>query len=100
RRTTLAEYRSDAPDWDILLDLDALAAAEGENWVWQAVAVLRPSNDRALIYLSRGGADAAVVREFDIERHEFLADGFMLPEAKSEVGWIDRDRLFVGTDFG
>jgi prolyl oligopeptidase len=100
RRTTLAEYRSDAPDWDVLLDLDALAAAEDENWVWQAVTVRRPDNDRALIYLSRGGADAAVIREFDIERHEFLADGFTLPEAKSEAGWIDRDRIFVGTDFG
>jgi prolyl oligopeptidase len=102
RRTTLADYRSDKPNWDVLLDLDAQAAAEDENWVWQAVAVLRPSNDRALIYLSRGGADAAVVREFDIEGRSFVepSDGFALPEAKSEVGWIDRDRIFVGTDFG
>jgi len=100
RRTTLADYRGDKPNWDVLLDLDALADAEGENWVWQSVAVLRPSNDRALIYLSRGGADAAVIREYDMERREFIEDGFTLPEAKSEVGWIDVDRIFVGTDFG
>jgi prolyl oligopeptidase len=100
RRTTMARYRSPEPEWDVLLDLDALAEAEDENWVWQSVAVLRPSNDRALISLSRGGADANVVREFDIERREFLADGFALPEAKSDIGWIDAGRVFVGTDFG
>src|SRR5439155_7617481 len=29
-----------------------------------------------------------------------VADGFALPEAKSAVGWIDLDRIYVGTDFG
>lgn len=33
RRTTLEQYRTDTPDWDVLLDVDALAAAEDENWV-------------------------------------------------------------------
>ncbi len=27
-------------------------------------------------------------------------DGFVLPEAKSEVEWRDRDTIYVGTDFG
>src|SRR5215204_1303543 len=31
RRTTLEEYRKDKPDWETVLDLDALAAAEKEN---------------------------------------------------------------------
>ncbi|WP_159841387.1 prolyl oligopeptidase family serine peptidase [Nocardia sp. CY41] len=103
RRTTLAEYAEDAPDWDVLIDLDAVAAAEDENWVWGGAAVLRPEQSRALISLSRGGADAKVVREFDLERRVFVepADGgFFLPEAKSEIRWIDIDSVYVGTDFG
>ena len=100
RRTTLDEYRTDQPDWEVLLDIDALGAAEGENWVWQGAAVLRPDFRRALVELSRGGADATVVREFDLDRKEFVPDGFTLPEAKTDVGWIDADRVYVGTDFG
>ena len=36
RTTTLESYRTDNPDWEILLDLDALAEAEGEDWIWGA----------------------------------------------------------------
>jgi prolyl oligopeptidase len=100
RRTTLESYREAEPAWEIVLDVDALAAAEGESWVWQRAAVLRPGYRRALVELSRGGADAAVVREFDLTTLSFVADGFSLPEAKSRVGWIDEDRIYVGTDFG
>jgi len=101
RRTTLDEYRRDQPGWEILLDVDALARAEGENWVWQGATVLRPGGYRiALVHLSSGGADASVVREFDVEQRRFVADGFTLPEAKTDVGWIDADRIYVGTDFG
>jgi prolyl oligopeptidase len=100
RRTTLDEYRKQDPDWQVLLDLDALAAEEGENWVWQGVAVLRPEYRRGLVSLSRGGSDACVVREFDLATRAFVADGFTLPEAKSSVHWIDLDRIYVGTDFG
>ena len=77
RRTTLAEYRQDRPDWEVLLDVDALAAQEGENWVWQGATALRPGGYRlALVHLSRGGADASVVREFDIATRGFVLGGF------------------------
>ncbi|EGD55487.1 prolyl oligopeptidase family serine peptidase [Gordonia neofelifaecis] len=99
RRTALESYRGPAPEWDVLIDVDALAAEEGENWVWAGATMNRPAYDRALISLSRGGADAAVVREFDVESRSWAADGFTLPEAKSSVGWIDRDTVYVGTDF-
>jgi prolyl oligopeptidase len=100
RRTTLESYRDQPPAWDVLIDVDALGAAESVNWVWAGASLLRPSLDRALVELSRGGADAAVVREFDVTSRQFVAGGFSLPEAKSEVDWIDRDRIYVGTDFG
>ncbi len=100
RRTTLDDYRRPEPDWDVLIDVDALAAAEDENWVWHGAAVLRPAYEKALVDLSRGGADATVVREFDMTTRAFVDGGFTLPEAKSDVGWVDDDTIFVGTDIG
>ncbi len=100
RRCTLDEYRKPQPAWDTLLDLDALSRAEGENWVWGGAVCLGPDYARALLSLSRGGADAQVVREFDLLARRFVADGFQLPEAKSELAWADLDTVYVGTDFG
>ena len=100
RRTSLAEYRRAAPAWETVLDLDALGSKEGENWVWGGAVGLAPSHHRCLVMLSRGGADATVVREFDTVAKAFVAGGFELPEAKSDIDWIDADTIFVGTDFG
>jgi prolyl oligopeptidase len=100
RRTTLESYRLDSPAWDVVLDVDALAAAEGENWVWGGADVIYPERTRAMITLSRGGSDAAVEREFDMETRSFVTDGFQLPEAKSSTTWEDEDTLLVCTDFG
>lgn len=100
RRTTLEEYRKAEPKWEVILDLDKLAKDESENWVWSGVSLLRPKYDRALINLSRGGADATVTREFDMEKREFVQGGFERPEAKGGLDWMDRDSVFVFTDFG
>lgn len=102
RRTTLEEFKKDSPDWDIILDLDALAAAEDENWVWKGSVCRYPDYDRAFVLLSRGGADATVIREFDLKTCQFVPEeeAFYLPEAKTDVSWIDRDNILVGTDFG
>ncbi|MCR9248088.1 MAG: prolyl oligopeptidase family serine peptidase [bacterium] len=100
RRTSLAEYRKDTPQWDVLLDLDELGRQEDENWVWKGATFLMPERRFCLVSLSRGGADAVVVREFDVEERKFVTDGFTLPESKTMVSWIDRDHIFVGTNFG
>ena len=100
RRTTWHEYRKPQPAWTTVLDLDALARAENENWVWKGAQCMPPAGDRCLLNLSRGGGDAVVVREFDLAKRQFVADGFKLPEAKSDVVWRDRDTIYVGTDFG
>ena len=100
RRTTLASYRTEEPDWDVIIDVDELAREDDENWVWAGAEVIEPDYTLALIELSRGGADATVVREFDMEKREFVIDGFQLPEAKSAVSWEDHDTVLVGTDFG
>jgi prolyl oligopeptidase len=100
RRTTLAEFRKDAPKWELLLDIDALGKAEGTNWVWGGAECLRPEYNRCLINLSRGGADATITREFDIADRAFVKGGFERPEAKGDLSWIDSDTVYVGTDFG
>ncbi|MBB5161813.1 prolyl oligopeptidase [Mycobacterium sp. AZCC_0083] len=100
RRTTLDSYRTAEPDWDVLIDLDELAATDDENWVWAGADVIEPDLTLALIGLSRGGSDASVVREFDMRTRQFVTDGFELPEAKTDVTWQDADTVIVGTDFG
>ncbi|MBC7656233.1 MAG: S9 family peptidase [Frankiaceae bacterium] len=100
RRTTLAEYRKASPQWEVLIDLDALNAAEGIAWVWHGVDCLKPDNRRCLIALSRGGSDADVTREYDLSTRAWIADGFSRPEAKGSLGWRDADSVFVSTDFG
>ena len=100
RRTTLASYRSAAPVWETVLDVDALARKEGAPWVFEGATCLPPEHRRCLVALSRGGADAAVQREFDTVTKTFVEGGFSLPEAKSSVAWRDADTLWVGTDFG
>ncbi|MCC6511355.1 MAG: S9 family peptidase [Pirellulaceae bacterium] len=100
RRTTMDQYKFANPTWDVILDLDKLGAEEKENWVWHGVEMLRPDYKRCLITLSRGGADADVTREFDLEKREFVKDGFVRPEAKGGMGWIDLDHVFIMTDFG
>jgi prolyl oligopeptidase len=100
RRTTLDEYRKPQPAWETVLDLDALGRAEGENWVWAGAQCFGPAYRRCLLSLSRGGADATVLREFDTVDKRFVDGGFALPEAKTFVDWEDADTLLVGTDFG
>ncbi|MFT4179651.1 MAG: prolyl oligopeptidase family serine peptidase [Thermomonas sp.] len=100
RRTTLDEYRKPQPRWEAVLDLDALNRAEGENWVFHDADCLRPDYTRCLIALSRGGADADVTREFDLTTKTWVEGGFFRPEAKGALSWIDRDTVYVSTDFG
>lgn len=100
RRTSEDSYRTDAPDWETILDFDALAEAEGENWVFKGANCLMPEGKRCLVTLSNGGKDAAIRREFDIESKSFVDGGFTLPEAKAGVEWVDEDTLLVATDWG
>lgn len=100
RRTTLESYRTANPDWDVIIDVDKLADADGQSWVWGGADVIEPELTRALIALSPGGSDAVTVREFDMTTRTFVDDGFQLPEAKIRLAWEDLDTVLVGTDFG
>jgi prolyl oligopeptidase len=100
RRTTIDDYLQDEPTWETVMDLDAIAEAEGENWVWKGAQGLYPDYKLFLVTLSRGGGDASVVREFDAEKKAFVEGGFHVPEAKSRISWKDENTLWLGTDFG
>jgi prolyl oligopeptidase len=100
RRTGWNDYLSGDPAWETVLDVGALAEAEGVNWAWGGATCLPPEYARCLVRLSRGGADAVEVREFDAVARRFLSDGFFLSEAKQSVAWLDEDRVLVASDFG
>ncbi|WP_407524191.1 prolyl oligopeptidase family serine peptidase [Methylobacterium oryzisoli] len=100
RRTTLESYRSDEPAWEVLLDLDALAREENEDWVWAGAISLPPAHERVLLQLSRGGGDATLLREFDLPTRRFVPDGFALPEGKSYPAWLDADTVLLASPLG
>jgi prolyl oligopeptidase len=104
RRTTLEEYRKPQPQWETVIDLDALNEAEHrtqqDKWVWHGADCFKPEYKRCLIALSPGGSDADVTREFDLTTRQWVRDGFFRKEAKGALGWIDQDTVYVFTDFG
>jgi len=99
RRARLDDYAANTPRWETVLDIDALALSENANWVYQG-ADCDPSGVRCMISLSNGGLDASTDREFDLQTRQFVSDGFVVPEAKSNLGWLDRDTLLVATNWG
>jgi len=100
RRATLASYLTGDAQWEVLLDLDALAIKEQKNWVFKGMGLRYPDYTRGLARLSIGGSDAVVIREFDLTTKDFVPGGFELPEAKGSMYWIDDDHVFVQTNFG
>ncbi len=103
RRTTRESYATETPEWETILDFDELAEKEGKNWVYKGASTYRDKDtDRyfSLVSLSDGGKDAIVRREFDIEKKEFVDQGFRTPEAKQSASWLGPDTLLIGTDWG
>ena len=100
RKTSKADYASADPHWTTVLDLDALAAAEHANWVWEGDNCLSPDYRRCMIMLSDGGEDAQTVREFDLKTMAFVPGGFVLPHSKQNFDWLDENTLLVARDWG
>ena len=100
RRTTLPRFASEEPDWEVVIDIDALSAEENKQWVFKGMDCLPEHPQHCLVSLSPGGGDAVVSREFNSINKTFVKDGFFLPLAKGGASWIDADTVFVSTDFG
>ncbi len=100
RRSTWESYLTGNPEWETVLSIDALAEEEDVNWSYAGAVCLPADYTRCLVRLSRGGADAVEIREFNTITKTFIEDGFYLPEAKQSVDWLDENTLLIASDFG
>jgi len=100
RQTSLAEYSKAQPQWQTLLDIDALSATEGKNWVFKGTTCAESHYNLCMVSLSDGGKDAVEMREWDRASKSFVDKGFYLPEAKIALSWHSPDSLHVGTNWG
>jgi len=95
RRATLDRYRSADPAWEVVLDIDAIASAEQQDWYLDGVSHYTLTPKRCLVHLTRGGLDATVTREYDLARRQFVDGGFAFPEGKNHIIWRTEDEVFV-----
>ena len=103
RRTTLESYATDTPEWETIVDFDKLAEEEGRNWVYKGANCFQPEEGGkwlCMVSLSDGGKDAVIQREFDLSTKTFVQDGFVTPEAKQGIAWVDADTVLIATDWG
>ena len=100
RETTIDDFENSSPKWSTILDIDSLNKEEGKSWVYEGVECLPPRDALCLVKLSDGGRDEVNVREFDASKKKFIEAGFQLPAAKTDIAWLDKDTILVGTDFG
>ncbi len=100
RRISFSDYLKKNKTWEILIDIDKLCETEETNWAFKNTYYIHGNNDLCAVELSIGGSDAAVIREFDLRKKEFVEDGFIVDEAKSSFRWIDENTVYVATDFG
>jgi prolyl oligopeptidase len=100
RRTTIEEFRKPNPQWEVVLDVDKLAAEENQDWLLNWTQPLAGKHPHTIVGLSRGGSDAVTLREFDLDTKSFVAGGFTLTEAKSGVAWLDADTLLLSSAHG
>ncbi len=100
RRSRLESYTSGDPDWETLLDIDELSKKDDIKWVYKGSRGLYPDYNRFLIQLSKGGGDAVVTKELDVNTKQFIKDGFFIDESKGSASYVDENTLIVSTDFG
>jgi prolyl oligopeptidase len=100
RRSLLESYTSGNPVWETLLDIDKLSETDGKKWVYKGSEGLYPDYNRFLIQLSDGGGDAVYIKEFDVNKKQFIENGFSIDEAKGFASYVDENTLQVSTDFG
>jgi prolyl oligopeptidase len=99
RQTNLPDFKSAAPNWRTVLDLDALSKAEKANWFWKGANCHEPEEVRCILSLSDGGEDAVTAREFDLVNGRFAEGGFSLPSGKQEIAWEDSETLLVAREW-
>ena len=100
RRSPLEDYKNGNPIWETLLDIDKLSETDDIKWVYKGSSGLYPDYNSFLIKLSNGGGDAVVTKEFDVNKKQFIENGFSIDESKGSARYLDENTLIVATDFG
>lgn len=99
RRTSKSSYIANKCEWETLIDLDKLSKKENKNWVFEGADFLAPLNEKCLIYLSDGGTDENIIREFDVKSKTFVTNGFELPSGKGNVAWLNENEILITRTF-
>jgi prolyl oligopeptidase len=100
RRTSYNDYIEMNDKWEVLLDIDELCASENTQWSFDYADFLYDNDSICTVELSLGGSDAVEIREFDLFKKEFVTGGFFVGKAKTGFKWIDKNTVYVSTDFG
>lgn len=93
KRIAVADFNAKKDNWEVAFDLDKLAKAEGQNWVWKSLNCYKKDQTKCLFFLSNGGKDAITAREYDLNKKEFVQDGFSFPESKSQFEWYNENTI-------
>ncbi|HEY2467718.1 MAG TPA: prolyl oligopeptidase family serine peptidase [Terracidiphilus sp.] len=100
RRTSLDSYLAETPQWETVIDYDALGKQDQKSWVGKGLDCLEPEEQLCMVALSVGGEDAITLREFDLKTSKFVESGFVMPRGKQRLAWLDKDTLLIGRDWG
>ena len=100
RATSYRSYLSQTPKWQSKLDIDALAAKEQINWVFEGAECLAPAAEHCLVQLSNAGEDAQTLREYNTQTGQFISGGFVFPRAKQQAAWVDDNTVLVARAWG
>lgn len=100
RRIKLQDFKQGRNKWQTVLDMDKYNSEHDGSWTFNGMSCLSPEYRHCLAFLSPGGTDSTVMREFDMKKLTFVKGGFELPNSKMRVAWRDKNNLFVATDFG
>jgi prolyl oligopeptidase len=100
RRTSEQGYLQADPQWETVLDYDALAKKDSQSWVAKDMVCLPPENETCLVQLSAGGEDAVTVREMNLKTGKFIEGEFVLPRGKQDIAWLDKDTLLIAREWG
>lgn len=90
--------------WSTVLDVAELRKREGIPFELQTYNLgtdcLAPDYERCLLRLSPGGGDEVEIREFDLGKGAFVADGFKVGKSRAFVEWMGRDQVLVAHTLG
>ena len=100
RRTSLKEFKKKQPKWETVLDMDKYSLEHNKNYDYHGMRCLPPKGINCLVNLSPEGGDAVEIREFNLKKKQFIKGGFKVPLAKTQISWIDKDTVYIGTEFG